>query len=126
VGALFARHSAIVLPYTSAFVAQSGVVFLALAHELPVVASDAGGLTELMQEFEIGITFRPSTPAALAEAVRRLHEPRRATGLAHRIGEARERCSWNANAATTLQGYRNVLEPYRDLNDRVAEATRAC
>ena len=35
---------AMVAPYTREFVAQSGVAFMALAYELPVVASEAGGL----------------------------------------------------------------------------------
>ena len=58
VPALFAGHSAVVLPYTPKFVAQSGVVFMALAHDTPVVASEAGGLRELFEEFRIGATFR--------------------------------------------------------------------
>src|SRR5207237_375660 len=68
VGPLFASHSAIVLPYTANFMAQSGVVYLALAHELPVVASEAGGLRDLFREFKIGETFVQHTPDALAAA----------------------------------------------------------
>ena len=57
VGRLFKTHSAIVLPYTGEFKAQSGVVFMALAHELPVVASEVGGLRDLLNQYKIGVTF---------------------------------------------------------------------
>ena len=71
---MFARHSAIVLPYTHDFTAQSGIVFVALAYELPVVASEAGGLRDLFDQFAIGTSFRQSTPQALALAVRSLYD----------------------------------------------------
>jgi glycosyltransferase involved in cell wall biosynthesis len=104
-GPLFARHSAIVLPYTQEFTAQSGVVFVALAYELPVVASEAGGLRDLFEEFAIGTSFRQATPQALAAAVRALYdEPARAT-LLEQIRSAKSRFSWRASAGATIDAY---------------------
>jgi glycosyltransferase involved in cell wall biosynthesis len=105
VGPLFARHSAIVLPYTQEFTAQSGIVFVALAYELPVVASEAGGLRDLFNQFRIGTAFREPTPHALASAVRALYDgPARATLLGE-IHSAKHRFSWRASAGATLTAY---------------------
>ena len=73
VGQLFASHSAVVLPYTKGFVVQSGVIFMALAYELPVVASEAGGMKDLFRDFKVGVTFKESTAEELAAAVTKLH-----------------------------------------------------
>ncbi|HEY2584131.1 MAG TPA: glycosyltransferase family 4 protein [Tepidisphaeraceae bacterium] len=105
VGPLLAAHSAIVLPYTRKFMAQSGVVFLALAHEMPVVASEVGGLRDLFGEFEIGTTFDDLTPHGLASAVRRLFDHVPHGDLAAQIRAARRRYSWSAAAEATLAGY---------------------
>jgi glycosyltransferase involved in cell wall biosynthesis len=105
IGPLFAWHSAVVLPYTQQFTAQSGVVFLALAYELPVVASEAGGLHELMREHEIGTTFQGGAPEALAEAVRRLWEQRHPLRLQRELRAAQKRYSWDEAAEATLSGY---------------------
>lgn len=102
---LFASHSAIVLPYTRDFVAQSGVVFLAIAHQLPVVASEAGGLRELLGQFRLGTTFGESSPAALAEAVRALEADELRQALPAHMRAARERFSWDDAAAATMAGY---------------------
>jgi glycosyltransferase involved in cell wall biosynthesis len=112
VPALFAGHSAVVLPYTPKFVAQSGVVFMALAHDTPVVASEAGGLRELFEQFRIGTTFREATPEALATAVRAVCEHGATHDIAEEIRGAKERFSWRAAAVATLAGYAAAFEPH--------------
>ena len=47
---------------------------MALAYGLPVVASRAGGLADLLCEYPIGTTFDRESPEELAAAVCRLHE----------------------------------------------------
>ena len=114
VGTLFAAHSAIVLPYTKQFVAQSGVVFMALAHGVPVVASRAGGLHELLGEFPIGTTFDDDSPQAVAAAVTRLHSEEHRDELDRQIQAARRRFTWHATAGATIAAYRaafDLMEP---------------
>jgi glycosyltransferase involved in cell wall biosynthesis len=123
---LFAAHSAVVLPYTADFVAQSGVVFLALAHELPVVASEAGGLASLMRRFGIGVTFDRHTADALAAAVRELHEVRDPAALARQIHAAREDHSWATSASATIHGYRVALDTQMEMNDSAIRTSAAC
>lgn len=106
---LFATHSAVVLPYRRSFVAQSGVIFLSLAHGLPVVASDAGGLKDLFAEFRVGRSFSGESPAALAEAVRSLFADESRTALAEEIVRARDHYSWRRAAEETIAAYDTVL-----------------
>jgi glycosyltransferase involved in cell wall biosynthesis len=104
--ALFASHTAIALPYTKNFVAQSGVVFMALAYEIPVVASEAGGLRDLFEQYKIGTTFTQDTPDALAAAIRELCEGETPLHMLEEIRAARRHFSWGDAAAATVAGYR--------------------
>ncbi len=110
VGSLFASHSAIVLPYTKEFVAQSGVLFMALAYGLPVVSSEAGGLRDLFNEFRIGTTFTGEDPGTLVDAIRRLHSAESTRDLAREIHAARGKYSWKQAADVTLDVYDEALE----------------
>ncbi|HWE03255.1 MAG TPA: glycosyltransferase family 4 protein [Tepidisphaeraceae bacterium] len=123
VGALFASHSAIVLPYTRDFVAQSGVAFMALAYQLPVVASEAGGLRDLFDEFKIGVTFRDPTPQALAQAVKELYSQDARRDLVRQIAAARDRYSWHQAARATMAGYALEEEKVRHAEDCPIAAT---
>ncbi|MGN6625276.1 MAG: glycosyltransferase family 4 protein [Tepidisphaeraceae bacterium] len=109
VDALFAQTSAAVLPYAKTFTAQSGVVFMALAHRVPVIASDVAGLGDILGEFGIGTTFHTRLPAALAEAVRRLFEQTNPDDLGDQIADARRSYSWSNSAAATLHAYDTLL-----------------
>lgn len=132
-GQLFASHSAIVLPYTKGFVAQSGVVFMALAYELPVVASEAGGLRDLMSEFKVGATFRSAQPAALTAAVHELYADAVDGRLIEQMRAAKRRYSWQEAARATIAGYeasskfRRVDQPevIEQTDDRAVPTTLA-
>jgi glycosyltransferase involved in cell wall biosynthesis len=56
----------------------------AMASRLPVVASAVGGIPEVVADGETGLLVAPRSPAALAEAILKLHDDR---GLARRLGE---------------------------------------
>jgi glycosyltransferase involved in cell wall biosynthesis len=124
VGELFARHSSVILPYTQEFVAQSGVIFMALAHEIPVVASEAGGMRDLFGQYKVGRTFREASAEKLADAIRSLHtDP--PENLIDEIRSAKRRFSWNAAASATLAGYALAHEGRREASDCPAETTPA-
>ena len=107
---LFSSHSAVVMPYTSEFVAQSGVLFMALAYEVPVVSSRAGGLGDFLRQFKVGVTFERDAPAALAAAIRALHVASDPQALSREIQAARRRYSWRQAAAATVAGYSQVTD----------------
>jgi glycosyltransferase involved in cell wall biosynthesis len=61
------RADVLVLPYLSA--SQSGVARLALLHGLPIIASNTGGLSEVVQDGRSGFLFEPGDAEALAETI---------------------------------------------------------
>lgn len=83
----------------------------AMACGVPVIASTAGALPELVDHQETGLLFPSGDAAALAETIRYLHaHPEHA----RRMGEAarrhvRARYSWDAAAAAYEQTYRDAL-----------------
>ena len=89
-----------------------GVVCLeAMAHGRPVVATNVGGLKDLVVDGETGLVVPPRDPAALRAALERLlgdAELRRRLGAAGRE-RARERFSWAAVTDATLAAYRMAL-----------------
>ncbi len=83
----------------------------AMAHARPVVATDVGGLRDLVVDGETGLVVPPRDPAALRAALERLlgdEELRRRLGKAGRE-RARERFSWEAVTDATLAAYRMSL-----------------
>ncbi len=65
-----AAADVLVLPYRH--VSQSGVLFLALAQGLPVVATRVGALPEVLCDGESGLLVPPESPEALSQALVRL------------------------------------------------------
>jgi glycosyltransferase involved in cell wall biosynthesis len=105
---LFANCTAVALPYTQ-FSAQSGVLFLAAGHGIPVVSSDAGGLGEIVQSEGLGTVAHADDELSLQEAVRELLREDRYTAATHAIERFRSRASWQQTARLTLEAYARVL-----------------
>lgn len=106
---LFATHSAVVLPYKPEFKGASGVAFMALAHELPIVAGNFGAVGELFDQFKIGQTFGEFTPSHLASAVRQLFESSDRAQLIDQIRAAKQGLSWETAASITNDLYTRAL-----------------
>lgn len=66
VSTLFATADALVMPYRR--IDQSGVLFQALRHGLPVIATDVGSLRNYIDE-TVGLICEAESPAALAQAL---------------------------------------------------------
>ncbi len=113
VPSLFRRADLVVLPYLEA--SQSGVVPVAYLFNVPVVASDVGGLAEVVVDGETGFLVPPGNPKALAEAVVRFFREQRAVLFRKNIEEFRRRLTWDG-----------LVESIEKLADRVAEKGRVC
>jgi glycosyltransferase involved in cell wall biosynthesis len=104
---LLAAAGALVLPYREA--SQSGVVSLAHALGVPVVATPVGGLAEQVTDGVDGAVAAAPEPAALAEAMARLCDPAerdRLAGGARRTGLAL--ADWDAQADALLTALRGA------------------
>lgn len=89
----FAASDLVVLPYESA--TQSGIVQIAYGFERPVVATNVGGLPDVVLHEKTGYLVPPRDPKALTEAVVRFFEEQKAEAFAGNIRREAARYSWD-------------------------------
>ena len=71
-GSYLSAADVVVLPYTKTY--QSGVLLAAYAAGRPVVVTDTGGLSEVVEHGKTGLVVPPRDPESLADAISRLLE----------------------------------------------------
>lgn len=106
---MFARASAVVLPYVEA--TQSGVIPVAYSYEKPVIATRTGGLPDMVEHGKTGLLVPPRDSDALAEAALELlrdKNKRIAMGRAGKEKLLRE-CSPEVVTRQTLMVYRKTI-----------------
>jgi glycosyltransferase involved in cell wall biosynthesis len=112
VGLLFRAADVAALPYRRVY--QSGVVALAYAQGVPVIASDAGSLKADVIEGETGLGFRSGDVSDLARTIRRYFASELFADLEARSLKIRahgeEAFSWTRNGELTYATYRRLLE----------------
>jgi glycosyltransferase involved in cell wall biosynthesis len=109
VAGLFQRSAVSVLPYIEA--SQSAVVSLSYGMGTPVIASDIGGLGELVRNEEDGLLVPPGDVPALANAIIRLlsDPPLQAKLSAAALERCQQDLNWSNIAAQTVQVYQQAL-----------------
>jgi glycosyltransferase involved in cell wall biosynthesis len=110
VAELFQKASVVVLPYIEA--SQSGVIPVAYAFGKPVVATNVGGIPDVVDHGETGYLVPPRDKVRLAEAVITLLKDRQ---LRENMGckaleKAQTQMSWSNIAAQTLEVYHQALD----------------
>lgn len=106
----FQRASVVVLPYIEA--SQSGVIPLAYSAGKPVVATQVGGLPEMVEDGRTGFLVPPCDVPQLADAVVRLlldRNLRREMGICGKKKIEAE-CSPEVVAQKTIDVYRRAME----------------
>lgn len=110
---LFARSSAVVLPYTDA--TQSGVAAMAFGFGRPVISTNVGGLPDVVCDGYNGLLVPPKDAEALAEAMSRLivnnHLRKRLTSGASDYGSSD--LSWDVIARQTSAVYETAIIGHR-------------
>jgi glycosyltransferase involved in cell wall biosynthesis len=110
-----------VFVYLSKLEGLGSAILLAMAHGLPVVASRAGGIPEIVRDEETGLLAGPNPGPDLAEAARRLIE---SPDLRRRLGAAArafvlDHASCDRMAAQTAAVYEELLQRnFRPSRDR--------
>lgn len=101
IAGIFQRSQVCILPYKSA--TQSGVIATSYNFNLPVIASDVGGLSEYIEEGVTGMLVPPNDPEALAAAIIRYFEADLYSVMSRNIPAYKERYSWPRLAEIILQ-----------------------
>ncbi len=89
----FAACDVVVLPYISAI--QSGIVQIAYGFDKPVIATNVGGLPDVVTDGKTGFLIRPENPKDIAVAVTRLFKPGIAESLMVGVQQESYRFSWD-------------------------------
>ena len=105
-------RAADVFALSSDFDNSPNAVLEAMASELPVVATDVGGVREFMPDDAGGAVVAQRDPAALADAIERyITRPAeaRAAGVLNRRRAAAD-YSWRSSAERLLDVYRHAID----------------
>jgi glycosyltransferase involved in cell wall biosynthesis len=107
---LFRRAMCVILPYTDA--TQSGVTPMAFAFSRPVIATEVGGLPDVVIDGQTGLIVPPRDVKALADAMEKLLVDGRLRDFLA-LGAARfakEKLSWPRIADLTYNTYRRAID----------------
>lgn len=104
-----------VFAQSSDYEGTPNVVLEAMALETPIVATDVGGTTELLQDEVHGLVVPPGNPDALAQAIERvIRDP---SGTQSRVARARARVeqelSFDCRMAKVEGIYEQLMSTYR-------------
>ena len=88
----FSAADAVVLPYVSA--TQSGIAQIAYNFDKPVIATDVGGLAEVVLHEKTGFVVPPGDPPALAEAIAAFYRQEHEAAFTLRVREEKRKYSW--------------------------------
>ena len=88
----FRACDAVVLPYIDA--TQSGIAQIAYGFKKPVIATDVGGLPEVVTDGKTGIICKSADSKALSEAIKRFYALKPEVDFAANIEQDSRRFSW--------------------------------
>lgn len=100
----FEASSMLVLPYEN-FEAQSGVLYLALAHEIPIAATAAGGVGEILDKYGVGCTISSLEPQTLAQSIDNFIVNVDEKLVKERLALAKSSSSWKVAALQLKKAY---------------------
>lgn len=89
----FAACDAVVCPYESA--TQSGIIQIAYGFEKPVIATEVGGLPDVVKNNETGYIVEPCNPEKLAESIIELYRDDNLKRLKEGVIKDSYRFSWD-------------------------------
>lgn len=97
----FSAADAVVLPYRNA--TQSGITAIAQHFEVPVIATDVGGLKELVAHERTGLIVPTAEPATIAASIRSFFEGGKAPAMRANIAALKQELSWERFAGEVLR-----------------------
>ena len=93
VSVYFSAADVVVLPYLSA--TQSGIAQIAYQFDKPVIATEVGGLAEVVIDEKTGFIVEPNDHRALADGIVRFYTEGREEEFSARVREEKKKYSWD-------------------------------
>lgn len=93
VATYFSAADVVVLPYLSA--TQSGIVQIAYNFQKPVIATNVGGLAEVVLDGRTGFIVPPDDPIAIANAIQRFYNEKREDEFSKNVETEKKKYSWD-------------------------------
>ena len=88
----FSACDVVVLPYADA--TQSGIIQIAYYYDKPVIATDVGGLAEVVRNNETGFIIEPKSSKAVAEAVIKFYEEDLEEKFSKKASDEKKKFTW--------------------------------
>lgn len=88
----FSACDAVILPYRDA--TQSGIVQIAMNFEKPVIATDVGGLGEVVLDGKTGFVVEKENPQDLSEAILKFYQEDREAEFIEKTQKEKDKYSW--------------------------------
>ncbi len=108
VPAIFSAADACVLPYKSA--TQSGIVGIAYHFGLPVIATDVGGLREMIEPYDTGMMIEKPEAPAIRDTITKYFTPGLREKFIDNIRAYKEKYNWQSLADGIIDLYRNLKQ----------------
>ena len=89
----FSAADVVVLPYLSA--TQSGIIQIAYNFDKPVIATDVGGLAEVVIDGTTGFIVPPNNSQMLAGAITRYYNEKRETEFSANVNIEKQKYTWD-------------------------------
>lgn len=103
----FSASDLCVLPYKSA--TQSGIVGISYHFDLPVVATDVGGLKEMLADYNSGLIIEKPEPQKIAETIEQFFQLKHKINFVENINKYKKIASWE-NLANNILALYNELK----------------
>ena len=101
----FSASDVVVLPYRSA--TQSGIIQIAYNFDKPVIATNVGGLAEVVKNGETGFIVEPNNPKKIAEAVIKFYAEDYENKFVNNITQEKKKYSWDTMVENIEKLYRS-------------------
>ncbi|MBI1268208.1 MAG: glycosyltransferase [Cryomorphaceae bacterium] len=111
VAQFFSAADVCILPYRSA--TQSGITAIALHFDLPIIATDTGGLRQSIAEVGMGEVIEDFEPDSLVEAIRKYFKENKIDEYRLNISKHKEENSWSRFAENTMRLAEKLLRTAR-------------
>jgi glycosyltransferase involved in cell wall biosynthesis len=116
VGLYFSAADAVMLPYLSA--SQSGIAQIAYNFDKPVIATNVGGLAEVVRDNVTGFLVPPGDSQALAKAIVRFYNERKENEFSAHVRTEKLQYGWEAMRRAIESFTQEAIEPEVQLETR--------